>query len=86
MLPETSRLRLTFAGHGDFEHIWRLQRDPDVMRYIRTADTHPAVVHKVTTADGTPLCVVFRGPEYPELERRLAEAASAAGARPRLRR
>jgi hypothetical protein len=36
---------------------------------------HPAVVHRVTTADGTPLCVVFRGPEYPQLEERLVHAA-----------
>jgi len=46
---------------------------------------HPAVVHKVSTGDGTPLCVVFRGPEYPALERRLAEASTERPG-PRLRR
>jgi hypothetical protein len=48
--------------------------------------SHPDVVHNVSTADGTPLCVVLRGPEYPELERRLAEAASTQAAGARLRR
>lgn len=31
----------------------------------------PDVVHRVTTADGAVLCVVSRGPNYEELERRL---------------
>ena len=32
---------------------------------------HPDVVHRVTTADGAVLCVVSRGPNFEELERRL---------------
>jgi hypothetical protein len=55
---------------------------PDIM----WTASHPDVVHNVSTADGTPLCVVLRGPEYPELERRLAEAASTQAAGARLRR
>ncbi len=33
--------------------------------------TNPDVVHRVTTADGAVLCVVSRGPNFEELERRL---------------
>jgi hypothetical protein len=32
----------------------------------------PDILHRVTTADGAPLCVVVPGPEYPQLELRLA--------------
>ena len=32
---------------------------------------NPDVVHRVTTADGAVLCVVSRGPNFEELERRL---------------
>jgi hypothetical protein len=35
----------------------------------------PSALHRVTTADGTPLCVVLPGPEYPKLEERLARLA-----------
>jgi hypothetical protein len=35
----------------------------------------PEIVHRVTSADGTPLCVVLSGPEYPQLAERLARAA-----------
>jgi hypothetical protein len=38
----------------------------------------PRVVHRVTTADGTPLCVVLRGPDYGQFEARL-DSVSAAG-------
>jgi hypothetical protein len=37
---------------------------------------HPDVLYRVATSDGTPLCVVLRGPEYPRLEERLAQAAA----------
>ena len=33
--------------------------------------TNPDVVHRVTTADGAVLCVVSRGPNFEELQRRL---------------
>lgn len=46
LLPETPRLRLAFVNHDDFDDIWRLQSDPDVMRYIRTAETDPEVVRQ----------------------------------------
>jgi hypothetical protein len=40
----------------------------------------PRIVHRVTTADGTPLCVILRGPDYEELEERLATSRPADGA------
>lgn len=48
---------------------------------VTWAANHPAIVHRVTTADGTPLCVVFRGPEYPRLEERLVHAREPEGRR-----
>ena len=39
----------------------------------------PEIVHRVTSADGTPLCVVLSGPEYPQLAERLARASPVAG-------
>ena len=33
--------------------------------------SHPDVVHRVTTSDGAVLCVVSRGPDFDELQRRL---------------
>ncbi len=41
------------------------------------AALHPDVVYRVTTSDGTPLCVVLPGPEYPQLEARLNRPARA---------
>jgi hypothetical protein len=38
----------------------------------------PGVLHRVQTADGTPLCVVLPGPDYPQLEGRLAYAPASA--------
>jgi hypothetical protein len=38
----------------------------------------PDILYRVTTADGAPLCVVVPGPEYPQLEHRLARAADRA--------
>jgi len=37
----------------------------------------PDILYRVTTADGTPLCVVLPGPEYPQLAARLAQTTSA---------
>jgi hypothetical protein len=37
----------------------------------------PDIVHRVATADGTPLCVVLPGPEYSHLEERLARRGDA---------
>jgi hypothetical protein len=34
---------------------------------------NPDILHRVTTADGTPLCIVMPGPEYPQLADRLAK-------------
>jgi hypothetical protein len=39
---------------------------------------NPDILHRVTTADGTPLCVVTPGPEYGQLADRLAKIAPAA--------
>jgi len=36
----------------------------------------PDILYRVTTADGTPLCVVLPGPEYPQLAARLAQTMS----------
>lgn len=36
----------------------------------------PDILYRVTTADGTPLCVVLPGPEYPQLAARLAPTTS----------
>jgi hypothetical protein len=38
----------------------------------------PEILHRVTTADGTPLCVVLPGPEYPQLAARLAQSGAPA--------
>jgi len=39
----------------------------------------PGVLYRVRTADGTPLCVVLPGPDYPQVEGRLAYAPRPAG-------
>jgi len=41
------------------------------VNYLLRLATNPEVVHRVTTADGAVLCVVSRGPNFEELERRL---------------
>jgi hypothetical protein len=38
---------------------------------------NPDIVHRVTTADGTTLCVVMQGPEHAQLAERLAKVAPA---------
>jgi Dolichyl-phosphate-mannose-protein mannosyltransferase len=43
---------------------------------IYTAEL-PDILYRVKTADGTPLCVVLPGPEYPQLAARLAQTTSA---------
>ena len=43
---------------------------------IAAAAQDPDNVYRVETADGTPLCVVGTGPEYPELKARLANPDS----------
>jgi hypothetical protein len=37
----------------------------------------PGVLHRVQTADGTPLCVVLPGPEYPQIQARLMASVEA---------
>jgi hypothetical protein len=39
---------------------------------INAVAQDPSALYRVTTADGTPLCIVLPGPEYPELAERLA--------------
>ena len=39
-----------------------------VAEHIIAAAADPDALYRVTNADGTPLCVVLRGPEYPQLE------------------
>jgi hypothetical protein len=40
--------------------------------HVIAAAADPGALYRVRTADGTPLCVVLPGPEYPELQARLA--------------
>ena len=42
---------------------------------VLDTNANPNVLHRVTMADGTPLCVVMPGPRYPELAERLARVA-----------
>lgn len=49
-------------------------------RSVLGVNGDPRIVHRVTTADGTPLCVVLRGPDYHQLEERLANSRPADGA------
>ena len=53
--PHHLQIRLL---RGSVKDLWRLAK-------------HPDVVHRVTTADGAVLCVVSRGPNFEELQRRL---------------
>ena len=41
---QTARLRIRELRPDDFDHMYRLMSDPDIMRYIRAPDTDPAVV------------------------------------------
>ena len=60
--------------NGGFHLDIRLLKGPrdDVIATSRL----PEIVHSVRTADGTPLCVVVPGPEYPQLVERLARVAA----------
>ena len=42
----------------------------------------PGALYRVRTADGTPLCVVLPGPEYPQIQARLAAALEPGGRTP----
>jgi len=42
---------------------------------ITAAAADPGALYRVETADGTPLCVVLPGPEYPQIEARLSRTA-----------
>lgn len=42
---ETARLHIRFFEQSDFDDIFRLQSDPETMRYIRAAEPDPAAVH-----------------------------------------
>ena len=45
-LPDdTSRLHFREISEADFDFVYRLQGDPDVMRYIRAATDDPQVIH-----------------------------------------
>jgi hypothetical protein len=48
-------------------------------REVLGTDGNPDIVHRVTTADGTTLCVVMEGPEYPQFAQRLAWVSSIEG-------
>jgi 4-amino-4-deoxy-L-arabinose transferase-like glycosyltransferase len=52
---------------------------------VLDANARGDIIHRVTTADGTPLCLVLPGPEYPRLpapQRSQIERAAAGGAAP----
>ena len=44
---------------------------------VRAVAADPAALYHVRTADGTPLCVVLPGPDYPQLHARLSAAETA---------
>lgn len=46
MLFETPRLIARFLNEKDFSDIWRLQSNPEAMRYIRTPETDPEAVRE----------------------------------------
>ncbi len=73
-----------------FPSLWFRRREQDgyhldvrLLKGPRQAvlDTNasPDVLHRVTMADGTPLCVVMPGPQYPELKERLARVSAPDG-------
>jgi hypothetical protein len=45
--------------------------------HITAVAADPAALYRVRTADGTPLCVVLPGPEYPQLQARLSSSLEA---------
>jgi hypothetical protein len=49
---------------------------------VLAAAADPRILHRVTTADGTPLCVVLPGPDYPQLEEQLARRSVSSDRRP----
>jgi hypothetical protein len=51
-----------------------LKGSPDNITEIAS---HPAALYRVQTADGTPLCVVLPGPDYPQIQARLATSPEA---------
>ena len=57
------------ARHGGYHFDIRLLKG-SAQEVLGTAG-NPDVLYRVTTADGTPLCVVLPGPEYPKLVERL---------------
>jgi 4-amino-4-deoxy-L-arabinose transferase-like glycosyltransferase len=65
-VPEVSVTPI-HRGHHHLEIKLMRGRKRDVVRLMSLPDT----VYRVTTADGTPLCVATRGPQYAELARRL---------------
>jgi hypothetical protein len=69
-----------------FPSLWFRRREQDgyhldvrLLKGPRQAvlDTNasPDVLHRVTMADGTPICVIMPGPQYPQLKERLARAS-----------
>jgi 4-amino-4-deoxy-L-arabinose transferase-like glycosyltransferase len=55
------------SGYHFYIHLLKGTRQ-DVLDASQRGD----ILHRVTTADGTPLCVVIPGPEYPRFQERLA--------------
>lgn len=68
------RLQRHGGAHLDIRLLKGTRRD------VLGTNGNPDIVHRVTTADGTSLCVVMQGPEYPQLAERLAKASSPAAA------
>lgn len=58
------------ARHGGYHFDIRLLKG-SAQEVLGTAG-NPDVLYRVTTADGTPLCVVLPGPEYPKLVEHLS--------------
>jgi hypothetical protein len=67
------RLRRHGGYHLDIRLLKGTRQD------VIATSTLPEVVHRVETADGTPLCVVLSGPEYAQLAARLARGSPTPG-------
>jgi len=61
--------------HGGFHLDIRLLKGS--AREVLGTAGNPDVLYRVTTADGTPLCVVLPGPDYPKLVEQLVRRSTA---------
>ena len=74
--PLAFRLQRHGGSHLDIRLLKGRPRD------VLGTNGDPGIVHRVTTADDTPLCVVLQGPEYPQLAERACSRGVGGGRRP----